>query len=60
MNPTNALGRSSRTTPRVFGLLDHKGFGNLGDAAVFESFVANIKRRLRDATRFEREVLSVV
>jgi len=31
---------------RVIGLLDHMGYGNLGDAAVQESVIANIKKRL--------------
>lgn len=30
----------------VIGLLDHMGYGNLGDAAVQESVIANIKKRL--------------
>jgi polysaccharide pyruvyl transferase WcaK-like protein len=32
------------------GLLDHMGFGNMGDAAVHESFVQNIKGRLPHAS----------
>jgi len=31
------------------GLLDHMGFGNMGDAAVQEAFITNIKRRLPHA-----------
>ena len=31
------------------GLLDHMGFGNLGDAAILESFIHNIRERLPDA-----------
>jgi polysaccharide pyruvyl transferase WcaK-like protein len=31
------------------GLLDHMGWGNMGDAAVQEVFIINIKRRLPDA-----------
>ena len=34
---------------RKIGLLDHMGFGNMGDAAVHESFLQNIKKRLPDA-----------
>ncbi|WP_434557078.1 polysaccharide pyruvyl transferase family protein [Tunturibacter psychrotolerans] len=30
------------------GLLDHMGYGNLGDAATQEALIANIKRRLPD------------
>jgi polysaccharide pyruvyl transferase WcaK-like protein len=30
----------------VIGLLDHMGYGNLGDAAVQESVIANIRKRL--------------
>ena len=31
------------------GLLDHMGYGNLGDAATQEALIANIKIRLPDA-----------
>jgi polysaccharide pyruvyl transferase WcaK-like protein len=31
------------------GLLDHMGYGNLGDAATQEALIANIKRRLPEA-----------
>src|SRR5713101_5955830 len=31
------------------GLLDHMGYGNLGDAAIQEAVIANIKKRLPDA-----------
>src|SRR5215475_5219143 len=31
------------------GLLDHMGYGNLGDAATQEALIANIKKRLPDA-----------
>lgn len=31
---------------KTIGLLDHMGLGNMGDAAVQESFIINIKRRL--------------
>src|SRR5581483_8007217 len=34
-----------RTYKRI-GLMDHMGFGNMGDAAIQESFIANIGRRL--------------
>jgi polysaccharide pyruvyl transferase WcaK-like protein len=34
---------------KVIGLLDHMGYGNLGDAAVQESVIANIKKRLPNA-----------
>jgi polysaccharide pyruvyl transferase WcaK-like protein len=33
----------------IIGLLDHMGFGNMGDAAIHESFVRNIKARVPDA-----------
>jgi polysaccharide pyruvyl transferase WcaK-like protein len=33
----------------VIGLLDHMGYGNLGDAAIQESVIANIKKRLPNA-----------
>jgi polysaccharide pyruvyl transferase WcaK-like protein len=36
-------------TYQTIGLLDHMGWGNLGDAAVQESIISNIKRRLPDA-----------
>ncbi len=35
--------------PTTIGLLDHMGYGNLGDAAVQESVIANIRKRLPDA-----------
>ena len=34
---------------KKIGLFDHMGFGNMGDAAVQESFILNIKKRLPDA-----------
>jgi polysaccharide pyruvyl transferase WcaK-like protein len=34
---------------KKIGLLDHMGYGNLGDAAVQEAFIANIKKRLPNA-----------
>jgi polysaccharide pyruvyl transferase WcaK-like protein len=42
---------SSKTggEPKVIGLLDHMGYGNLGDAAIQESVIANIKKRLPEA-----------
>ncbi len=33
----------------VIGLLDHMGYGNLGDAAIQDSVIANIKKRLPNA-----------
>ena len=35
---------------RRIGLLDHMGYGNLGDAAIQESMIANISKRLPNAT----------
>src|SRR3990172_9989934 len=32
--------------PKTIGLLDHMGYGNLGDAAIQESVIANIKKRM--------------
>ena len=34
------------TNFRKVGLFDHMGFGNLGDAAIQDAFIANIRRRL--------------
>jgi polysaccharide pyruvyl transferase WcaK-like protein len=34
---------------RKIGLFDHMGFGNMGDAAIHESFITNIRRRMPDA-----------
>jgi polysaccharide pyruvyl transferase WcaK-like protein len=34
---------------KKIGILDHGGFGNLGNAAIQEALMANIKRRLPDA-----------
>jgi polysaccharide pyruvyl transferase WcaK-like protein len=34
---------------KTIGLLDHMGWGNLGDAAVQESIISNIRRRLPNA-----------
>jgi polysaccharide pyruvyl transferase WcaK-like protein len=36
-------------TSKKIGLLDHMGFGNMGDAAIHESFVQNIKKRFPNA-----------
>ena len=36
-------------TSRAIGLLDHMGYGNLGDAAIQDSVIANIKKRLPNA-----------
>jgi polysaccharide pyruvyl transferase WcaK-like protein len=35
---------------KKIGLLDHMGWGNMGDAAIQESFIINIKRRLPGAS----------
>lgn len=32
------------------GLLDHMGYGNLGDAATQDALIGNIRKRIRDAT----------
>jgi polysaccharide pyruvyl transferase WcaK-like protein len=43
-------GREKRVESyQVIGLLDHMGFGNMGDAAIHESFIQNIQRRLPSA-----------
>src|SRR5216683_1426388 len=34
---------------KKIGLLDHMGWGNMGDAAIQEAFIANIKSRLPHA-----------
>ncbi|HEX5483013.1 MAG TPA: polysaccharide pyruvyl transferase family protein [Terriglobia bacterium] len=34
---------------KTVGLMDHMGYGNMGDAAIQEAFIANIKSRLPDA-----------
>jgi len=45
--------RLGRTTVdgkyNIIGLLDHQGLGNMGDAAIQESFIFNIKMRLANA-----------
>jgi polysaccharide pyruvyl transferase WcaK-like protein len=38
-----------RKSFRRIGLLDHMGMGNMGDAAILESFITNIKSRLPGA-----------
>jgi polysaccharide pyruvyl transferase WcaK-like protein len=38
-----------RATYSTIGLLDHMGWGNMGDAAVQEAFIANIRKRLPNA-----------
>jgi hypothetical protein len=35
-----------RGAARTIGLLDHMGYGNLGDAAIQDSVIANIRRRM--------------
>ena len=35
--------------PVVIGLLDHMGYGNLGDAAIQDVVIANIRKRIPDA-----------
>lgn len=34
---------------KTVGLMDHMGYGNMGDAAIQEAFIANIKSRLPEA-----------
>jgi polysaccharide pyruvyl transferase WcaK-like protein len=34
------------TKYKVIGLMDHMGLGNMGDAAIQEAFIANIRRRV--------------
>jgi polysaccharide pyruvyl transferase WcaK-like protein len=34
---------------KIVGLFDHMGFGNMGDAAILEAFIANIRKRLPNA-----------
>jgi polysaccharide pyruvyl transferase WcaK-like protein len=45
---THKDGALAEGHPKI-GLLDHMGFGNMGDAAILESFIANIKKRIPDA-----------
>jgi hypothetical protein len=40
---------SSVKTPMRVGLLDHLGYGDLGEAATQDVVIANIKKRLPDA-----------
>lgn len=47
--PEKKVGGPAGLRYRKIGLLDHMGFGNMGDAAIHESFIENIKRRLPDA-----------
>jgi polysaccharide pyruvyl transferase WcaK-like protein len=57
MPQTFALARSSVReqsltfdgSRKVIGLLDHMGYGNLGDAAVQDAVIANIRKRLPSA-----------
>jgi polysaccharide pyruvyl transferase WcaK-like protein len=44
-NPENTI---AGTYNRI-GLMDHMGFGNMGDAAIQESLIANIRRRIPTA-----------
>jgi polysaccharide pyruvyl transferase WcaK-like protein len=47
---TNGGGRTEVNSKyKTIGLLDHMGWGNMGDAAVQEAFIINIKRRLPNA-----------
>lgn len=39
-----------RESTRTIGLLDHMGYGNLGDAAIEEAVIANIKKRVPNAS----------
>ncbi len=39
---------SDMETLKRIGLLDHMGFGNMGDAAIQESFIENIRSRVPD------------
>jgi len=45
--PKEAVKKMGSPYMRI-GLLDHMGFGNLGDAAILESFIQNIRERLPD------------
>ncbi len=40
---------SPRHSAPAIGLLDHMGYGNLGDAAIQDAVIANIRKRLPDA-----------
>src|ERR1700722_5989643 len=46
MPQKDSLTNPSTDVPIKIGLLDHMGFGNMGDAALHESFIQNIKTRL--------------
>jgi len=46
--PSNKIEKMGNSH-KVIGLLDHMGFGNMGDAAIHESFMDNIKGRLPNA-----------
>ncbi len=48
--PLEGGGSAARDKYKTVGLLDHMGFGNMGDAAVLESFIQNIKERLPDSS----------
>jgi polysaccharide pyruvyl transferase WcaK-like protein len=48
-SPETNIASSADLRHKKVGLLDHMGFGNMGDAAVHESFVQNIKKRLPNA-----------
>jgi len=48
--PPDRESSAMRRSPlKAIGLLDHMGYGNLGDAAIQESVIANIKQRVPDA-----------
>ena len=49
VNPEKNTAGSPELRYRRIGLLDHMGFGNMGDAAIHESFIQNIKKRLPEA-----------
>src|SRR5208337_853346 len=40
---------ASTSAYHKIGLFDHMGFGNMGDAAIQESFIANIQSRIPNA-----------
>jgi polysaccharide pyruvyl transferase WcaK-like protein len=48
-NPETSIPSRVDVRLKKIGLLDHMGFGNMGDAAIHESFVQNIKKRLPNA-----------
>ena len=47
--PESTISSSLDLRNTKIGLLDHMGFGNMGDAAIHESFVQNIRKRLPNA-----------